>query len=185
MKLFALETNPQRITDKYTVAGEDQLLLTRYHPIIFWGRLITSLIIFSGLSGVFVWADRNAFMPEEILAIVLVIFFVFSIYYILQSFIGYHYSFIMVTTAKVVCVRHIMFWKQEVDPTNIGNIISTRQVSQFLGIFDCGVVNLSLLERTDYSTKTLKLKYVPNPNKVAGFIENAIALHKQGVKKKV
>lgn len=180
MRIFALETNVDRIRRRYTVPDEEVLLLTRYHPVVFWLRVVYATLLIGLLSTVLMTAQGFAPLPPVLTYIVVWPIVVLLLRYMLQGFIRYRYNFILVTTEKVICINHTMIWKQEVNPTHIDNIISTKQKTQFMGILRCGVVTLNLRERADYSTKVIKLRYVPKHNKVAGAIENAIALYKQG-----
>ena len=178
MRILALETRRDAFRQKFTLSGEKVLLSTGFHPKMFVQSIVLKTIMMAVFWTVFLVALSRGFEP--VLSFWLLmgwsVYYVFSL---INAFICYRYSFLFLTTEKVVYVYFTSVFSSETNPTHLENIASTEMQSQFLGLFRCGILYLNLRERSKYSTRRLEFPYVPDVAAVAGAIENTIVLNKE------
>lgn len=177
MRIFALETDTAKFRRKFIVKGEKELLCTHSHWILFvTSTIIPSVVMMIGIS--FLTFLSRVFPESIIINSLIVIGFLTYTMVIINNFIHWKYSFIFLTTEKVICVTFNSLFSHDINPTHLDNINSTEVKSEFGGIFRSGSLIINLHERNKYSTKRLVYKNIPNATNVAGAIENAIVLVK-------
>lgn len=182
MKIFALQTDVNEFRKQYIVEKEEsELLLTHYHWIKFIMGCYREILITISLFSLFFWTTQ--LLPDffELIGLILIAWLLFAVIRVAFAFINYRFSYILVTTEKVVVINHPSLFVQRVNPMPLSSIVSTDISSQLFGIFNCGLLVLNLSERTQYSSKQVELPYVPAANSVAGIIENGMTLEKNRI----
>jgi len=177
MRIFALETDTTKFRRKFIVKGEKELLCTHFHWILFVKSLIVPTVLFIGTIALY-WFFADIFPDNLTLNIFLGISIGSFALTVINRFIHWRYSFIFLTSEKVVCVVFKSLFRHEINPTHLDNINSTEVASEYWGFFRCGSLIINMRERTKYSTKRIIYSHVPNATSVAGAIENAIVLVK-------
>jgi hypothetical protein len=180
MRFLALQTDVEEMKKGFLVEGEKELLTTAHHFLSFLAPFAFMTVVTIGMVAVVM--ALLLFSSEMLLlflTILLTFWLLFYLYYLVKIYIDWRYNFVIVTTQKIVVIRHHTFLHQYISPVNLDNIASNRVESQWFGIFRCGIICLSLKERQAGSTKEIFLRYIPNHNVVASTIENAIALASQ------
>jgi hypothetical protein len=113
---------------------------------------------------------------------ILVLLGIFFFYQAAKALISWRYNYLIVTTEKIVIVKHISFFHQEIYPIHIENILSTRTESQYFGIGNCGTLFINLEEKVGGgNSQHVCIPTLPNPSVIGGIIENAVVLKKQRV----
>lgn len=179
MRLLALETDVAKITKQFTAEGEEALLTTTRHAYHFVNAsagvlLVTVILVAAGISAVL-----NGVTTTTVIAALLAPWLLFALYRLIDAVIGWRFYFLIVTTEKVVIVRHQFFFHQEISPIHLENIVSTRSELQFLGAGNCGILHLTLMEKKQGTSGEVLERYLPKPAIIAGAIENAMVLKKQ------
>lgn len=179
MRLLALETDAAKITKQFTTEGEEVLLTTTRHVFhcltaIAGVLIVTVVLVAAGISAV-----SYGFATIAIVAILLTPWLLFALYRLIDAVIGWRFYFLIVTTEKVVIVRHRFYFRQEISPIHLENIVSTRSDLQFLGVGNCGMLHLTLMEKKQGTSGEVLERYLPKPAVIAGAIENAMVLKKQ------
>lgn len=184
MKIFALQTDVGVLKHQFLVEGEEQEIITVHRHIvsffveIFWATLLT--IILCGLFVLFLSTlpDLTVLLTAQI---ILGVWFLIYAYVLFSAFINWQYNLLMLTTEKLVVVKHHSCWYQHVQPIHLEKIMTTQMESQFGGIFRCGIVHFKLQETSSGSSSEVRLYYIPEARAVIGSIENAITLkHQRG-----
>lgn len=179
MKIFALQTNINVLRKAYIIQGEKELLVTHYHWISFVIYTYKHILLTVAAFSVYSLIIRYELFPLQYALVGMLLWLVYLGWTIINGFIRYKLNFVIVTTEKVVLIEQVSFFKQHVNPMHLDTIVSTDVNSQLLGLFRCGKVVINLTERTQYSSKQVLIEYIPDPNAVAGIIENAIVLDKK------
>ena len=182
MHILALETNLGKLKKQFLAEGEEELLSTTRHIFaflipIFWSSLLTIFLLSAGIAAI-----ATGIVAAPLASLFLLAWLLFFLYQIAATVIHWRYHFLVVTTEKVVVIKHRSFFYQDIFPLHLENIISTRSESQFFGIGNCGTVQLTLEQKKELgSSQEVIVDYLPRPSVVAGVIENAIVLKKQRV----
>jgi len=172
MKIFALETDIERIKSHYCQPGEREVLLTYYHGMSFFFAILREIFlsfIFIGIA-FFSW-----FMGWPLLWIALALvssWVLFVLFNVVRAYIDWTYDFILVTNDKVILVDQSSFFKQEVKPILIDNIGSVSTETQFFGLFPFGKITIHLKE--GLGGDDIVKKYVPHAEDVTGKISAVV-----------
>lgn len=178
MKLLALEANARKIKKRFMVEGEEELLSSTRHVFAF----LLPLLWISPLTVLFIvaWGAGLAFGLDFLLiTIILYAWLLFALVMAMNGFIEWRYNFLVVTTEKLVIVDHRFIFSQIIRPVPLENVATLDSGSQYLGIGNCGYVNLHLSEVKQGTNTELRLDRLPKPDVIAGIIENARTLKSQ------
>lgn len=178
MHIFALETDMNKIKDRYCGPGEPQLHLAYYHGMSFFFailREIITTIIILGLVAL-VWYIQWPFWQS--FGILFSLWFVFVFFNLVRAYIDWNYDFILLTTDNIIIVDQTSIFKQEIKPIHLENIGSVTTQTQFWGIFSFGKLQIHLKEGLggDDITK----RYIPHVDDLAGKISGAITMYQRG-----
>lgn len=179
MKFLALETDINVFRNEYLIEGEEELLVTHFHWLKFITGCIGSLLLVAIATAAFIAALAMNLESIVLFTIVYAVLLFFLSMRIFNAFISYRYSYLIVTTEKIVEVRHESLIRQVTNPMHLDSVISTDVATSFFGLFNTGTVVVNLTERTKYSSKRIEFEFMPEPNMVAGIIENAIVISKR------
>src|SRR3989338_8345695 len=108
MKLLALQTNPAILKKNFLVEGEQDLLTTSRHGVIFvigmfWSVLGTIAAVFASFGILFLFPDAaGAVLTSTILLILTTLFFLVQLF---RAYVDWRYNFLVITTEKVVIIR--------------------------------------------------------------------------------
>ncbi|MFA6259758.1 MAG: hypothetical protein WCX29_04105 [Candidatus Peribacteraceae bacterium] len=179
MRIFALETNRQRLIKRfcYEEDGECVVLQTGYHTLSFFFAMLReifmTILFFS--AGLTAWIfDLPMFWISMTLLLLWVAFVFFNM---LKAYIDWFYDFIFVTTDKVVLVDQTSLFKQEIMPIHIEHIGGVSTFTQFWDIFPFGGICIHLKE--GIHGKEISKKYVPNAREFAGQISDVITRYQR------
>ncbi|MBU2213635.1 hypothetical protein KKC44_02440 [Patescibacteria group bacterium] len=179
MRIFALETNVNKIKQRFCRPDEREILMTYYHGLSFLFAivreiLITIVLFVLGLIGWYYnWPIG---MLIAILALVWVIFVLFNI---IKAYIDWAYDFILITTDKVLLMDQTSFFHREIKPIHIENIGSVSTDTQFWNIFPFGILHIHLKE--GLGGESLTKRYVPRVQEVAGTLSDVITVYQRKV----
>lgn len=173
MRFLALETNIEKIKNRFVCKGEeDEILMTRYHGLSFlfasFRELFMTLLLFG--VGVLAWW-LQAPMTYAV-SLLFGIWLVFVFYNLLKAWIDWRFDFLLVTTDKVIVVDQTSIIRCKVKPIHIENIGSVTSETQFADIFNCGIVQIDLKEGE--GGDTISLRYVPNAKEVSTKISDVV-----------
>lgn len=147
MRLFALETTIAKLKKQLIAEGGEELLSARHHIFTFLIPIIGIVILTVGFLVVEAVAIMASIVPPSFVDPLLYLWLVIALYFTARSLIAWRFNFLIVTTEKIVIVKHISFFHQEIHPIHIENIRSIRAESQFPGIGHCGILHLYLEEK--------------------------------------
>ena len=179
MRLLALETNVEKIKDRFLCEGEDVLIMTRYHALSFFfsslREMITTIVLFG--IGIAAWYF-NA--PMGITVLILFVVWLFVVFFsFMKALIDWRFDFIMVTTDRVILMDQTSIIRRKVNPINIENIGSVSAETQYWGVFPFGIVQINLKE--GQGGKSIVLRYVPNAPIVASKIGEVVTTYQRSI----
>ncbi|MDD5623589.1 MAG: hypothetical protein PHI23_02685 [Candidatus Peribacteraceae bacterium] len=177
MRIFALETDVEKLKAKFVAEGEKEVLMTYYHGLSFFfasirEMILTIILVVVGAVAVLLGAPIG-----WVVGILFLLWFLFVFFNLMKAYIDWAYDFILVTTDKIIFVDQSSFFRQEIKPLHIENVggVSTR--TQFWNIFPFGMLRIHLKEGLggDQITK----KYVPRAQEVAARISEVVTRYQR------
>ena len=172
MRIFALETDVEKIKNRFVSRGESIMHMTHYHGASFFFASIREIFVTMILLviGIVAWF-MNAPMGLMVMALILIwVFFVF--FSGLKAYIDWCYDLIIVTTDKIILVDQTSIFKQKVNPIHIENVGSVTSLTQFWDIFNFGIVEINLKEGEGGGK--IILRYVPGARDTAAKIADSV-----------
>lgn len=175
MRIFALETDIEKVKQKFCHSGECVLLSTPFHTFSFFFSSLREILITMILFGVGFVAFAYGLPMGWVLGILLFIWVIFVFFNLLKAYVDWLYDFIIVTDHQVILVDQTSIFKNEIRPIHVDNIGAITTSTQFWNIFPFGTLKIHLKEGLGGDTVTLK--YVPNAEEVAATITRSVSAH--------
>ena len=173
MQFFALETNHDKILQKFASGNEEYVMTVFYDGFLFFLSILKGIAFTAVLIAVAVAA--YLYTPLTIGWIVLgtlVIWLLVVPLPLLRRYIDWKYDFIYVTGEKVVVVDQSFLFHQKIKQINLENIASVSAETQYLNLFTFGIVRLNLKEGHG---EEIVLRFVPKPNEVSDKIADTVS----------
>lgn len=171
MRIFALETDIEKLNKSFLSPGEQIVLQARFHGFLFFMRslgatILTLLLIAIGIGAGLVGIPLSIAVPALFLVWLWVVFRP-----LLRGFIDWQYDEIVVTTEKIIIVNQSSIIHQEIKQMNLENLASVKALTQFGGIFPFGRLHFDLKEGTG---QAIRLKYIPQSQSVCSTISDCV-----------
>ena len=158
---------------------EEELGICRYHFLLFLLPFLLHLPM-SAAAIVILYVGGSVFNGTGTLFyyLFLILWLLFSFFQLLKHFVAWRFNSIIITSEKIILIQYKSVFYRDIDPIPLDNIISVRAETQFLGIFNCGILHFHLKEREAASTRELHFSYLKYAERYAGIIQKAIARDK-------
>jgi hypothetical protein len=177
MRIFALETDKEKIKQRFCHGGECIVLMTYFHGLSFLFAIFREIIITTILLVFFIVAIILQWPLGWIAAIIGVVWFIFVFFNVVRAYIDWNYDFIVVTTDKIIVVDQTSFFHQEIKPIHIENVGGVTTNTQFWGLFPFGAMTIHLKE--GMGGDDLTKKYVPRVDDVAAKISDVVTQYQR------
>jgi uncharacterized membrane protein YdbT with pleckstrin-like domain len=177
MRIFALETDIQKIKDRFLAHGEREIFTATPHLFRFLTTIIREFVITVLIVVVafFVYSTGMLEVGVVVLGAVLV-WFVLVSYGLLQAYIDWKYDFIFLTTDKLIIVDQSSLFRKSLTPINLENLGDVVAETQWLNLFDFGMLHFALKEGQG---PEIVLKYMPHADKLVAMISQQITLYQR------
>lgn len=177
MRIFALETDVNKIMERFCHGDECEVLRTHFHGMSFALSIVRECLITVVLIGIIIAAFVYGWPLGWTFAITGAVFLFFVVPTTIKAIMDWMYDCIIVTTDKVIFVDQTAFFHNEIKPIQFDNIggVSTR--TQWLGIFSFGEVVIALKEGEGGAD--VVRRYVPHARDVAGKITEAVTTYQR------
>lgn len=177
MRIFALETDIEKIKERFCHKGECIVLMTYYHGLSFFFAIlreicISFILISVGIVGVIFKWPLVWMVP-----ILLVLWLMFVFFNVVKAYIDWTYDFIIITTDKIILVDQTSIIKQQVTPLHIENIGAISMFTQYWNIFPFGGIAIHLKEGR--GGEDITLKYVPRAQEVASIMSDVVTQYQR------
>jgi hypothetical protein len=171
MRIFALETDTERLKRDFLYEGEREVLTVRYHWFRFFlatllPALFTILIVAAAIGA---WSAGLAGWIAVLAGFLVWLVAVFPA--LLRSFVDWRYDFAFVTTDKVVLVDQSSLFRQSITPINMENFASVSTETQFWNLLPFGTLHFHLKSGIG---QDLLLTHIGRAEHVAAQIANAV-----------
>lgn len=170
MRIFALETDHERLKKELLLEGEREVLCVGYHWLKFIGVLLSSgfitLCVAFALSALWYFSAPFVFSPIPLTFLAL-LYIWFVGFPAISAFVDFMYDHIIVTNSRIVIIDQASIFHRDIRKMDLENIASVRAKTQFMNIFPFGTLHFDLKEGVG---KSLILKYIPHVDKVSSCI---------------
>lgn len=171
MRIFALETDRQKLVNALVSNDEKLIMAIGFHWLRFFVHLLLS-ILFTGLLIAFCWLLLGFGAPQSFVLFAGAITWAVTIGWpLFKKFIDWRYDLIVITNGKIVIVDQSTIVKQYIRQMNIENIASVESVTQFWNVFPFGKVRFNLKEGVG---EVIALGYIPESARVANIVSQVI-----------
>jgi hypothetical protein len=171
MRIFALETNTDKLKEQFLSPDEREVVSAHYHAMRFFGTFFWTFILTVLLVSVVIWLFMMNIEPylSTGVAVLLWVFLVFP--KLFRAFIDWKFDFVMITTDKVVIVDQSSIFKRRVTPVNLETLASIAAETQWANMFHFGILHLDLLEGAGVE---YNLRFIKHAQEVASKIAGAL-----------
>lgn len=171
MRIFALETDMEKLNRSFLSPGEQIVLQARFHGFLFFMRALVACILTLIIAATGVVAGI-AGVSMGIVGSALLVIWLFCVFRpLLRTFIDWRFDELLVTTEKVILVNQSSIIRQEIQQMNLENLASVKALTQFGGIFPFGKVHFELKEGVG---EGLKLRYIPHAQQACSAISDCL-----------
>ncbi len=178
MRIFALETNRQKLLETLLAPDETVLLDSRFHWIRFVPGVLRFLIVTALAVAAVEWYSAIA-LPPSTPWLILLVWFVIGAWPFLNTLIDWTQDAVIVTSEEVVIVDQNTVFRRKIRQMTLENLASVSDETQWGNVFRFGRLVFDLKEGTG---EHVRLPYVPHVDHVAAVISDAIvAFHRREI----
>jgi hypothetical protein len=177
MRIFALETNSQKLIARVISPGSSVITHAGFHWIKFFVHLLRCLLtaVILLIIGWAVWNFTQVSLWWVLGGIALPLF-LFVFWPLLNAYIDWRYDCIILTQDELILVDQTSIVKVSIRQMDLDNIASVAFHSQFWNLFGFGKLSFDLKEGTG---KHLDLAFIPHAEVIASSISNAVLAHQK------
>ena len=172
MRIFALETNRQKILERFCYEGECVVCQTHYHGLSFLFAVVKEIIITTVLIGIGITAWYFELPMGWTVGILGTLWVTFAFFNMLKAYIDWYFDMIIVTSDKVILIDQTSIFHREVSPIHLDNIGSITAETQYWNLFPFGALRFHLKE--GLGGDDIMKRYVPHAQEVAGHISDCM-----------
>lgn len=178
MRIFALETNVHKIIRRYCSPNESLLYVSYYDAMLFFLRVLRQVFFSIPTIAVFAIALYVGAPVVTTVSIGVVVIIVLHGFPILRAWLDWYYDLLIITSDKLVLIDQSFVFKQYIKPIHFENVGSISMETQWMNIFNFGIVHIDLKEGEGGGTITRK--YVPNAVKFTEVLSAAVTNFQRG-----
>lgn len=177
MKIFALETNIEKVKERFLAPGEHEIFLARPHIFLFlmrsiWRFVMTALLLFVGIYSVTI----GLVSAEISVAFFFSTWVIFVFLGWVEAFIDWRYDFIFLTTDKLIIVEQMSLFRKSITPISIENLGDVLTQTQWLNLFNFGIIRFALKEGNG---PEIVLRFMPHADALVAKISEQITLYQR------
>ena len=177
MQIFALETDIQKIKDRFLAHGEEEIFTVNPHILSFLIKTVWDVVLTVVLITVSVYFYQiGLFALETILTVSFLLWFFFIFFSIVEAYIDWKYDFIFLTTDKLIIVDQMSLFRKSITPINLENLGDVVAQTQWLNIFNFGIIHFALKEGHG---PEVMLRFMPEADKLVAKISQQITLYQR------
>ncbi len=177
MRIFALETNIERIKERFLTKGEHEIFTAHPHGISFawniaWEICVTAVLLSASMYAV----SQGVLSAATATTIFAIGWFAFVFFGLIEAYINWKYDFIFLTTDKLVIVDQASLFRKFITPISLENLGDVMSQTQWLDLFNFGIIHLALKEGNG---PEIKLSFMPHADKLVSKISSQITLYQR------
>ncbi len=171
MRIFALETDDEKLKQSFLTTNEEIVLSVRFHSMLFGLRLLKYLFYtacFAAL-GYLLWVmgTNVAIAAGGMILLWLGLIFL----PLLTAFIDWKYDTLILTTEKIVVINQTSLFRREIRQMNLENVAAVEAETQWIGLFRFGRLRFDLKEGTG---ERLALNFIPQADRICSLISDVL-----------
>jgi hypothetical protein len=175
MRLFALETNVEKLNKGFLSPSEEQIMQVRFHGIRFVFAFIKAIIFSAVLTGIAIASTYG--VPTNIVMIATVLVWIVGIGLpLLKAWIDWQYDELLITTEKIIIVNQSSIIRQAIKQMNLDNLATVNAETQYWGLMPFGKLCFDLKEGTG---ERMCLDYIPHVQNVASVISDTLVKYER------
>lgn len=171
MRLFALETNVDKLKRQFLSAEEREIAMINHHMLQFVFASLRQFFFTLILIGIAIALIQFGLPTWPVILSILAVWVLLVSYPLLRAYIDWRFDFILITTDKVVIVDQSSLFHRKITPMNLENFASVSTETQFMNLFPFGILHASLKEGTGAEQR---LRYIPHASAVAALLSDTI-----------
>jgi hypothetical protein len=177
MRIFALETDTQKIKERYLTSGEHEIFTAHPHVMSFlwhiaWEVFVTLILVL----GCAYLLELGVLEPAMMIGIFVAAWFFLVFFGLVEAYIDWKYDFIFLTTDKLIIVDQMSLFRKSTTPINLENLGDVVAQTQWLNLFNFGIIHFALKEG---SGPEIKLSFMPNADRLVAKIAEQITLYQR------
>ncbi|MSR67991.1 hypothetical protein EXS65_04190 [Candidatus Peribacteria bacterium] len=176
MKIFALETDINRVKDRFLAHGEKEIFIVTPHIFSFLIHVIRDILYTVVLLAVIVVAKQANMGGNATMIFFAITWFLFVFFPMIKAYIDWKYDFLLLTTDKLIIVEQTSLFRKSIMPISIENLGDVVAETQWLNLFRFGIIHFALKEG---SAPEVVLRYMPNADKLVAKIAEQITLYQR------
>ena len=176
MKIFALETDTEKLNRSFLSPGESIVLQARFHGFLFAMRGLIAFFFTMIILAVGIGANMIAIPASLSLTVLGVFWLIFVLRPLIRGFIDWQYDELVVTTEKIIIVNQSSLFRQEIEQMNLENLASVTAQTQYLGLFPFGKIHFDLKEGIGAQ---IRLRYIPGAQRVCSTISDCLVQYQR------
>jgi hypothetical protein len=176
MKIFALETDAERLCANFCGPNERIVATIRFHGLRFAVQLVVDLFWTAVIIGLCVFVARVG-VPMGYAALAGLVAWIILVFFpLLRVFLDWRFDMLLITSEKIVIVDQSSIFHQKIQHLNMENVASTHAETQFWNLFPFGSLRIELKEGVG---KGITLRYIPHASRVASMISDVFVSFEQ------
>lgn len=177
MRIFALETNIERIKERFLTSGETEIFTAQPHFISFLWNIAWEVFVTALLGAACVYALQSGILPAGMaLTIFVVGWFLFVFFGLVEAYINWQYDFIFLTTDKLIIVDQMSLFRKYITPISLENLGDVMSQTQWLDLFNFGIIRIALKEGNG---PEIVLRFMPHADKLVAKMAEQITLYQR------
>ncbi len=177
MQIFALETDIEKIKQRFLAHGEQEIFTVTPHVFSFLVAILRDIIetaFFFAMALYFTQIGLLTLLQATIFFVVIWIVFVF--FSLVRAFIDWKYDFLFLTTDKLIIVDQMSLFRKSITPINLENLGDVVAQTQWLNLFSFGMIHFALKEGQG---PEVILRFIPHADTLVAQISQQITLYQR------
>ncbi len=177
MQIFALETDPKKVKQKFLTHGEQEIFTVTPHAFSFVIRVVWDIV----LTVILLMISSYSFSIGILSLPAAIGFFVvgwlaFVFFSFVRAYIDWKYDFLFLTSEKLIIVDQRSLFRKSITPINLENLGDVSMQTQWLNLFNFGMIRLALEEGNG---PEIVLKYMPEADRLVAKISEQITFYQR------
>ncbi len=178
MRIFALETNREKLMKSLLTRDERVIRHTRFHWMRYVGRILRFLIVTAIAIAIVIWGPL-LLLPPETDWVLLAVWFLFAFLPLINTIVDWWQDAIVATSEEVVIIDQHTFFQRKIRQMSLENLASVTDQTQWGNIFGFGKLMFDLKEGTG---EHIELYFVPHADRMASAISDAtVSFHRREI----
>ena len=177
MQIFALETDINRVKNRFLAHGEQEIFIVTPHVFSFLIHIVRDVLCTLILIAVTSYMVSIAMVDVGFgLLFFSVAWFLFVFFPVVRAYIDWKYDFLLLTTDKLIIVEQMSLFRKSITPISLENLGDVAAQTQWLNLFGFGIIHFALKEG---SGPAVILRFMPNADKLVAKISEQITLYQR------